>query len=58
MNLVWTDKSGLKGSVRYGENIAAYLINRGLAVDLDSVEVKAEPEPLKEVKPKRKYEKK
>lgn len=54
MNLVWTDKSGLKGSVRYGENIAAYLINRGLAIDLDSVEVKAEPEPLKEVKPKRK----
>lgn len=57
MNLVWTNKSGLKGSVRYGENIAQYLIDRGLAVDLD----KSEPTPSKvqnENKPKRKYEKK
>ena len=56
MRLVWTDKSNNKGDVRYGENIADLLIRQGLAIDLDSVGVVAEPK--QEEKPKRKYTKK
>jgi hypothetical protein len=36
MNLVWTPQSGKDGKVIGGENIAAYLIAKGSAVDLDA----------------------
>lgn len=48
MNLEWTPKSGNKGTVKLiTPTVASILIAKGLAVDLDNIEVAKEPEAIK-----------